>query len=463
MYPIIFLSITGLLTLFLGFLKNRALILPLSILFLIVGLGLNFLDWNAPGLYFSEMLEISNHLIIVQSILIISAALILGLGFGLFSDLDSHPAEYFAIIQLTLVGALIMVSFQNLLMLFVGLEILSLGLYVLTGSDKRNLRGNEAAIKYFLMGSFATGILLFGIAMYYGASGSFNIHSTINLAGAKFEGKIFFYISILFVLIGLLFKVSAAPFHFWTADVYQGAPTLFTAYMATIVKTAGFFAIYRLFSTAFSFEYDLWVNIIVGAIILSLLIGNVTAVFQSSFKRMLAFSSVSQAGFMLFSIIGLGVNSASSLGFYSASYALATVTAFGVLLIVSGSHLENGRPNENIEAFNGLFKKSPLLAVVLMVSMLSLSGIPLTSGFWGKFFVFNDAASKGFLWLLVFAVIMSAVSIYYYFKPVRASFSNKSVQEGEIELSAATKYTLILSTVLTILLGIAPQLLKGIL
>ncbi len=462
MYPIILLSVSGILTLFLGFAKNKSLLLPATLLFLTAALAVGFLDWNKPGLYFNGMLEINNIGIVVQSIILISAIFIIALSTNQFEDTYAHAAELYAIMQMSLVGALIMVTFQNLIMLFLGLEILSVALYVLTGSDKRNLRGNEAAIKYFLMGAFATGILLFGIAMLYGGTGSFDINGTIAMSKAYPEAKIFFWIGMIMLLIGLLFKVSAAPFHFWTADVYQGAPTIFTAFMATIVKTAGFFALYRIISISFGFEYQFWSNILYGSIALSLIIGNVSAVFQSNFKRMLAFSSVSQAGFMLFSIIGLGSNTSSSLGFYSASYALATITAFGVFMVVSANQIENGRPNENIIVFKGLLKRNPLLAVILIISMLSLSGIPLTSGFWGKFFVFNDAASKGFVWIIVLAVVMSTVSLYYYFKPIRATFGEADANLAPIEVPILTKMVLVVCCILIVLLGIAPQLLKGL-
>ncbi|MCC5648181.1 NADH-quinone oxidoreductase subunit N [Nostoc sp. CHAB 5824] len=461
MYPIVILSITGLITLFLGFLKSRKILLPATILFLLIAVAAGFLDWNKPGLYFNAMIDINNTSIIFGAIILITAILILPLSAGRFDDETAHPAEYYAIMQMSLVGAIIMVSFQNLIMLFVGIEILSVALYVLTGSDKRNLRGNEAALKYFLMGSFATGILLFGIAMYYGATGSFNISASMALIKSSHEGKIFFWIGIFFMLIGLLFKVSAAPFHFWTADVYEGAPTFFTTFMATVVKTAGFYAIFKLISVSFSSEFAVWSNLIIGAIVLSLSIGNISAVYQSSFKRLLAFSSISQAGYMLLSVIGMSNQSEESLAFYSVSYSLASISAFGVLMVVSKNTLENGRPNESISVFNGLLKKSPFLAVILSISLFSLSGIPLTAGFWGKFFVFSDAAYRNLTWLLVFAVIMSAVGIYYYFKPIIAALFKDTENSNTIELYPAVKVCLFLTTLGTIIFGLFPNLVRS--
>jgi len=464
MYPILVLSVTGLVTLFLGFLKSNKILLPASLFFVAIAFLSNFIDWNVPGLYFYDMLEASNLSILLGSIIKLSAFLVIALSKGFLDDEHAHPAEYFAILQFSLVGAIMMTNFQNLIMLFVGVEILSVSMYILTGSDKRNIRGNEAALKYFLMGSFATGIMLFGMAMLYGANYTFNISDAriLLLQPVTDVRPVFLYVGVTFLLIGLLFKVSAAPFHFWTPDVYEGAPTIFTTFMSTVVKTAGFAAIYRILEVSFSPMYNFWWVMIVTMAILSLFISNITAVAQQSFKRMLAFSSISHAGYMLLAVVGLNNKSGGSIVFYSLAYALATISAFGVLMIVSKDRLVDGRPNENIEVLNGLSKKSPFLAAVLAISMLSLAGIPLTAGFWGKFYVFADAASRGHIWVLVIAIMMSAVGIYYYFKPIIAAYMKEG--EGEnIRLSAFYKIILGLTTAGSILLGLFPDLIRELL
>jgi NADH-quinone oxidoreductase subunit N len=296
--------------------------------------------------------------------------------------------------------------------------------------------------------------------MFYGSTGSFDINSGIAVANNSIEGKIFFWLGMVFIFIGLLFKISAAPFHFWTADVYQGAPTVFSAFMATIVKTAVIFALYRLAAYSFNLEYDNWSKFLVIIIGLSMVVGNLTAVIQTNFKRVLAFSSISQAAFMLLSFIGLGAQSYGNLAFYSLSYALATISAFGVFLVISSNTLVEGRPSENINVFDGLFSRNPDLAIILLISMLSLAGIPLTSGFWSKFFVLNDAAAKGYFWILILGVLMSAISLYYYFNPIRASF--KKTHLAKIEISSLSKYTLYVCAALTILFGIAPNILRSL-
>lgn len=460
MYAIIALSLSGLITLFLGFLPSKKLLLPATLFFILLALGLVFVDWNKPGLYFNQMLAVDNMSSIFSAIILVSALLVMALSGGFLDDEAAEPAEYFGIVQFSLVGAIMMVSFNNLIMLFIGLEILSVSMYVLTGSDKRNIRGNEATLKYFLMGAFATGILLFGMAMLYGATLSFDINS-INAASAVSEKAVYLWIGITFLLIGLLFKVSAAPFHFWTPDVYEGAPTIFTTYMSTIVKTAGFAAIYKMVSVSFGEVYHFWWVMVAGVAALSLIISNISAVYQQSFKRMLAYSSISHAGYLLLAIVGLSRQSDASIAFYSLAYTLATISAFGVLMAVSKEKLVNGRPDERINVLNGLAKKDGFLAFVLAVSMLSLAGIPLTAGFWGKFFVFGDAASRGYIWLMIVAVLMSAVGIYYYFKPVRAAYMKES-DGSTLIVKPVYKLILGITTFATILLGILPNLVRGL-
>ncbi len=463
MYPILVLSVTGIITLFLGFLKSKKVLLPATLFFITLAFLANFYDWNRPGLYFNNMLEVNNLSILFSAIILLSAFLVIGLSRGFIDDDHAQPAEYFAILQFSLVGAIMMTGFQNLIMLFIGVEILSVSMYVLTGSDKRNLRGNEAALKYFLMGSFATGIMLFGIAMLYGATYSFNIDTARAVVSyaQQSSGPVYLYVGVTFLLIGLLFKVSAAPFHFWTPDVYEGAPTIFTTFMSTIVKTAGFAAIYRVLEVSFSPIYSFWWVMVIIMTVLSLLISNITAVSQSSFKRMLAFSSISHAGYMLMAVVGLSNKSDDSIVFYSLAYSLATVSAFGVLMVVSKEKMVDGRPDESISVLNGLSKRNPFLAFTLAISMLSLAGIPTTAGFWGKFYVFSDAAFRGQIWLLVVAILMSAVGIYYYFKPIIAAYMRES--EGEaISLTPFYKIILGITTFGSILLGFFPDLLRSL-
>ncbi|QMW02779.1 NADH-quinone oxidoreductase subunit N [Spirosoma foliorum] len=467
MLPIVLLSVFGIALLFLGFLKSKAVLLPATLLFLVVALGVNFLDWNKTYLYFNDMLRTNNLSMVFTAIMLGSAFMVVALSSSFIDDDSAQPAEYYALMLFSLVGAVMMVSFENLIMLFVGVEILSVAMYVLTGSDKRNLRSNEAALKYFLMGAFATGIMLFGMALLYGATGSFTLSGLASYTAHPQTGlSLLIYVGLLMLLIGLLFKVSAAPFHFWTPDVYDGAPTIFTAFMSTVVKTAGFAALFRLLSVSFGGVYTFWWTLLAIITALTLIAGNITAVYQTSFKRMMAYSSISHAGYLLIGLASLGTQTKQAIVFYSLAYSVATIAAFGVLILVSQQRstqtiTSEGVLTENFDAFNGLARQNPLLGLAMTVSMLSLAGIPLTAGFWGKFYMFSTAVERGQIWLLVVAVLMSAVGIYYYFRVIIAMYFRDGATEP-IRVAPFFQYVLVGAIILTIGLGIAPGLLQGL-
>lgn len=464
MYPIVLLSVLGIVTLFLGFSKSKNILLPAVLLFLAIALAGNFFEWNkGPLLYFYDMFRVDNLTLAFNGIILTSAFMIVAISGGFQDNSEAEPAEYYALMLFSLVGAIMMVGFEHLIMLFLGVEILSVAMYVLTGSNKRNLRSNEAALKYFLMGAFATGIMLFGMTLLYGATGSFKLNeiqayvSTTQQAAPSY----ILYAGLLLLLIGMLFKVSAAPFHFWTPDVYEGAPTIFTTFMSTIVKTAGFAALYRLLSHSFTGVYSFWWLVIAIIAILTLVVGNIGATTQSSFKRMMAYSGISHAGYLLIALTALSKPTQNAIVFYSLAYSLSTIAAFGVLMLVSKEKTIEGQPDERYDAFNGLAQKNPFLAFVMTVAMLSLAGIPLTAGFWGKFFVFSSAADRGIIWIPAIAVLMSTVGIYYYFRVIIASYL-KEGDIAEIRVAPFYKIVLILATVLTIVFGLAPGLLEGI-
>lgn len=300
---------------------------------------------------------------------------------------------------------------------------------------------------------------MFGIALIYGATGSFNldiIHDWIlSHQGNKIDPLL--YTGLLLIIVGLSFKVGAAPFHFWTPDVYEGSPTLITAFMSTVVKTAGFAAFLRLFSACFIPLVNLWVPVLLIITILTLFIGNITALYQQSFKRMLAFSSISHAGYLLFAIIAIGSSSASAVFTYATSYSIASIIAFGGLILVSA---QSG--NDNFESFNGLSKRNPLLAFVITVAMLSLAGIPLTAGFIGKFYMFAGAIKQFQFILVLLAVLNAIISIFYYFKVIIAMYF-KEADRSEIMVPLFYKIVLYLSVAITIIIGIYPSLILNLL
>ena len=356
-------------------------------------------------------------------------------------------AEYFSLIFFILCGITLVTSFQSLLILFLGIEILSIPLYILTGSDKRNLKSNEASLKYFLLGSFSTGIMLMGITLLYGEAGTFDISSLVTAAE---KPSLLTIAGLLMMMFSMAFKVSAAPFHFWTPDVYDGAPTVFTSFMATIVKAAAFIGFMRLFKDAFGDLHSQWMFIAAIITAVTLIIGNITAVFQQSVKRMLAYSSISQAGFMMFAIFALNDTATEGLLLYTAAYCLATIGLFAVLIKMK---------DYTFEGFNGFAKHHPFLAAASTVFLLSLAGIPLTAGFLSKFYMLKAAVETGgYLWLVILAVLMAAVSVYYYFRVIQAMY----FKEGEapsIEMGTSFKWVLGVLAVLVILIGVFPNLL----
>lgn len=368
------------------------------------------------------------------------------------SDIEKvgeHVSEYFALIFFVLCGVAIISTFNSLLMLFLGIEIVSIPLYILTGSDKRNLKSNEAGLKYFLMGAFSTGIMLLGIAFLYGGSetGSFYIDNIIS-GNAPMPAMI--AVGLVLLLISMSFKVSAAPFHFWTPDVYDGAPTVFTSFMATVVKAAAFFAFARLFENAFGSLHSQWQTLIVIIIAATLLIGNLTAVFQQSVKRMLAYSSIAQAGFMLFALFALNNLAKEGLVLYSAAYSLASIGIFAILIKMK---------DYTVDGFNGLAKQQPLLAVTAAVFLLSLTGIPLTAGFQAKFYMLMAAVQNGHhIWLVILAVLCAAISAYYYFRIIQAMFFKESYEAGTVveNITPAFKILLVITAILIIILGMLP-------
>ncbi|MEO7766047.1 MAG: NADH-quinone oxidoreductase subunit N, partial [Ferruginibacter sp.] len=370
----------------------------------------------------------------------------------------ANVSEYFALIFFVLCGVCLAATFNTLLILFLGIEIMSIPLYILTGSDKRNLKSNEASLKYFLMGAFSTGIMLMGIAFLYGGNseGSFFINN-INLGEGKMP--VMLAIGMVFIMIAMSFKVSAAPFHFWTPDVYDGAPTVFTSFMATIVKVGSFIAFIRLFENSFGKVHNQWQVLIAIITAATLFIGNLTAVFQQSVKRMLAYSSIAQAGFMLLAIFALNDTAREGLILYAAAYSLATIGIFAILIKMQ---------DYTIEGFNGLGKRQPVLAVTATIFLLSLTGIPLTAGFQSKFFMLMAALRYGKqYWLVLFAVLCAAISAYYYFKIIQAMFFKESGRDltGNAviavreEITPAFKLLLIFTALLIITLGIFPSLL----
>ncbi|PQJ10442.1 NADH-quinone oxidoreductase subunit F [Flavipsychrobacter stenotrophus] len=402
-----------------------------------------------PQLLFNNMLRIDKMSMWFGTAMTACTALYILLIGKEFRKVGTHVAEYFALIFFILCGLYILTAYNSMLMLFIGIEIMSIPQYVLAGSDKRNLKSSEASLKYFLMGAFSTGILLMGITLLYGATRTFNVTEMVPMLHSESLNPLAIS-GIVFIMVALGFKVSAAPMHTWTPDVYDGTPTAFTAFMATIVKAGVFFAFLRLFHVSFGNISEHWLMILAIVTALTLLIGNVTAVYQQSVKRMLAYSSIAQAGFMLFSVLAVSSNIAwNGIILYGVAYSVATIGVFAVLVKMK---------DYTYDGFNGLAKKNPLLAFVTTIFLFSLAGIPLTGGFMAKYYVLLAVMHQGnMMWLVIFALLMAAISVYYYFRVIIAMYFKQGDPELTSEVTMGDQVLLIATTIIVILLGVMPH------
>lgn len=450
MNALILSAVFGVIMMFSGlFFKSRSVVRNIAICALLILLVVNVLDTMGHSFFHIntlDMIKFDRFAHLFVSIAIFSTFAYLVLSARDMEKIGTDYAEYFALIFFILCGIMLVASFKSLLILFLGIEIISIPLYVLTGADKRNLKSNEASLKYFLMGSFSTGLMLMGIALIYGATGTFSIEQ-MQLAGAT--PAVLPIAGMLLLLFSMAFKVSAAPFHFWTPDVYDGAPTVFTSFMATIVKAAVFIGFIRLFDETFhglQSQWQLWMAVIAAA---TLFVGNITAVFQQSVKRMLAYSSIAQAGFMMLAIYAMNTDGKEGLLLYTAAYSLATIGIFSILSKLN---------DYTFEGFNGLARQQPLVAAVMVICLLSLAGIPLTAGFMSKFFMLKAAMNTGnSIWLVIFAVLMAAVSVYYYFRVIQAMYFKEG--KSDVAVTPAFKGSLVVLAALIIILGLFPNVL----
>lgn len=455
MKGLLIISALGIVAMLAEILKFKKALLPLVLLGIVAAYASNVMEWK-NGLsipYFDNMIAFDKPAIAFSGVIIATAFFWFILAHSYFKE-DSTVTDHFALVLFALVGALMLTAFKNMNTLFLGIEIMSIPLYVLAASKKDDIRSNEAGFKYLIMGSFASAFLLFGIALIYGACGSFDlmeIQAYIANNGANLPG--FFYAGIIMMLIAMCFKVSAAPFHFWAPDVYEGSPTLITALMSTVVKTAAFAAFLRLFLMGFAGVSETWTGVLAIIIALSLVIANFSAAMQNSVKRMLAYSSISHAAFMLMVILANVRSNLSidALVYYSLAYSIGSIAAFGIVYNVT----RNG--NEGTDAFNGLGKRNPMLAVFMTIAMLSLAGIPVTAGFFAKYFVFTAMIGTPYKWLLILAVLTSAIGAYYYLRVIIAMYFKPAGNEAPVELEGSNSMVIAIASVITLVIGLAPS------
>jgi NADH-quinone oxidoreductase subunit N len=364
--------------------------------------------------------------------------------------------EYYALLMFSTCGLTLFVSGKDLIILFLGLEVFSIALYILCGFNLRQLRSAEAALKYFLLGSFASAFLLYGIALIYGTTGSTNLDKIAQVVVLNRWGNLtVLMVGVGFVLVGLGFKAAAVPFHFWTPDVYEGAPTPVTAFMAGGVKAAAFVAVLRVFSGAFGDLYPDWARILSVIAILTMVVGNVIAVAQTSLKRLLAYSSIAHAGYLLVAVVANSTLGIASISFYVLSYVLMTVGAFGILILIG----QPGEGNLELKDVSGLSRSRPWLAAAMTILLLSLAGIPPTAGFVAKWYVFTAALKEGFLSLTLIGVLTSVIGVFYYLRVIVYMYMREPVKHVA-EAPAWSSWTAALAVTIAVagvlLIGLFP-------
>lgn len=360
----------------------------------------------------------------------------------------NHQSEMYALVLFSLCGGFLLFGFQNIMVLFLGIEILSIPLYVLAGSEKTNLRSVEASVKYFLMGAFATGFLLFGFALLYGSVGSFDLE-TISQFSQKQGENTKFILGVMFVLGAMAFKVAMVPFHMWSPDVYYGSPTWVTLFMVSVVKIAGFYAFFKLMNIAFIGIREDWLLVLYGMISLTLLVGSFLGLVQDDVKKILAYSSIVNVGYIGLVFFGVDENLVQNLVFYLLAYSLANIGVFmGVIWV------EKYKESTFYHSFNGLAKSQKLLALTISISLLSMAGIPFTAGFMGKLGMFLPAVKES-LFLVILAVLASVVSVAYYLRLIMAMYFQKEENEQFTpKLNLSYQLIAILVIVLTFILGV---------
>jgi NADH-quinone oxidoreductase subunit N len=368
---------------------------------------------------------------------------------------DLRVTEVFPLTLFAIAGMLLFPVASDLITLFVALEMLSLPLYLMAGlSRRRRLMSQEAALKYFLLGAFASAFFLLGIAYLYGYSGSITLSGIQESVVGGAGNDVFLLLGVAFISVGLLFKVGAVPFHAWSPDVYQGAPTAITGFMAAATKVAAFGAILRIFYVSFANAEWQWRPAMVIIAIITMVFGSVVAITQRDVKRMLAYSSIAHAGFLLAGVIALSKSGLEASIFYLFAYGVATVGAFGIVTLVRDSSGEVG----DLNRWSGLGKRSPLLASTFALFLLAFAGIPLTSGFIGKFSIFSAAYESGSTAILIAGVLSSAIAAFFYIRVIVLMFFKDSVEDGTSVIipSALTTITITVSAAVTLILGIYP-------
>jgi NADH-quinone oxidoreductase subunit N len=433
---------------------NRSAAPVLALLGLAVAGYQTYCLWGKPGLDFARMVYVDNFSLFFYMVFILGTALTVLISLQYLKDYGKNLAEYYALLLFATVGMMLMAAGAHLIMIFLGLEIMSIAVYVLAGLFREDARSNEASLKYLLLGAFSSAFLLFGMAMLYGAAGGTLFLSDLpaRLAGDNLL-KPLTLLAIALLLVGFGFKVASVPFHMWTPDVYEGAPTSVTAFMAVGVKAAAFAAFARVFFLAFPSLLPDWQMVLWVLAVATMTLGNIVAIAQTNIKRMLAYSSIAHAGYLLVALVAANQLGAVSLMYYLLAYTLMNLGAFGVVILV-------GRKKDSylsIYDYAGLGAQHPVLAAAMALFMFALAGIPPTAGFVGKFYIFSAAVKAGFIWLAIIGVMNSVVSVYYYLRITVLMYMKPAEADlGPVNFSPTVTATVVITAAGVLLIGVFP-------
>lgn len=445
MLALIILFLFAVATLFVAFLKKPKLTLATSVIGLVLtGVSL-ICNWYYPCDFLTSYqgVNFDGFAMLFSLIAIGFTLLILFSGVKQLNTGD-HLGDHLGLIMFSLFGGILMVSYQNLFIFFLGLEILSIPIYVMAGSKKDSALSSESSLKYFITGAFASGVLLFGIAWLYGATASFELIGIRSYFETAESISSIAYLGVLFIMASFLFKISVAPFHFWAPDVYDGAPATVTNYMATVIKLVGFGAFLKLFFSSFIEIHGFWSPILVALSVATMFIGNLSAIRQIRFKRFISYSGIAHVGYALLTFIVISENSAFNLWYYLFGYGVATIA------LITTQTMVNDR-EDRIEAFKGIGRSNPFVALVAVVALLALAGVPPLMGFFGKYLVFVDAIFERPV-LVIFALINSGISIYYYLRVIILILQKPTDDEKIVNLNVSILQLITLALCLLALL-----------
>ena len=453
--PEIALAVAGFAILLLGVTKRgRSLGFGLGLFGLLAALALTVQRWGSAESGFFGMVTKDGFSSLYNLIFLLAGLLSLLIARTYLRAKEIDKPEYYALTLLSIMGMMVMASSYDLVIIFLGLEIMSIPLYVLAGIHRLNPKSNEAGIKYFIMGAFASGFLLYGIALVYGAAATTDLRIiAANFHSLSQQSPLFLFAGAALILVGFAFKVAAVPFHMWAPDVYQGAPTPVTAFFSVGPKAAGFAALMRILDFGFDSMDDI-TPILWTLAVLTMVVGNLLALFQDNIKRMLAYSSIAHAGYILVALTVGGESAVASGMYYLLGYTFFNLGAFTILTILDTRDGTDSRFSE----ITGMASRHPFLATLLAIFMFSLAGFPPTAGFFGKLYIFSGAVQNGYIWLAIIGVMTSFVSVYYYLRVVVASFFTKADHPfNAVTLNPYLAVALIITTVGALGLGLFPS------